>query len=126
MLFVCTANRVRSPFAAAVTLRRAGALGLPLHVESAGLLGSDDDQALEQIERQARRYGTDLSDHRSTSVTVELLDSSDLVVTMTGRQIVGLVDLSKPARLKTVAPREWGSPQWSRGSDRGMDACWCL
>jgi len=45
---------------------------------------------------------------------------------MTGRQIVGLVDLSKAARLKTVAPREWGALERSRSSDRGMDACWCL
>ncbi len=51
MLFVCTADRLRSPFAAAVTRRRAGELGLQLHVEATGLLGSDDDPALEQIER---------------------------------------------------------------------------
>ena len=75
MLFVCTADRLRSAIALAVTRRRAGELGLPLPVEAAGLLGSDDDPTLEQTERQALRYGTDLSDLRSTAVTVELLES---------------------------------------------------
>ncbi len=109
VLFVCTANRVRSPFAAAVARRRVAEMGLPLVVGSAGLLGSDHDPAFEQIERQARRYGTDLSEHRSTALTVDMLEASDLVVTMTGRQIIGLVNLSPTAQRKAVTLREWAA-----------------
>ncbi len=126
VLFVCTANRARSPFAAAVTERRVIEQALPVEVLSAGLQAFEGEPAIEPMERQASKFDTDLTDHLSTPVTAELLERTDLVFTMTGRQIVGLVDAFPTDRSRTITLREWarhsvdGDPitDWTRDTTR--------
>lgn len=107
VLFVCTANRARSPFAAVVTERRVHAQDLPVTVFSAGLQAFEGQPAMEPIERQASKFGADLTDHLSTPVTADLLERTDLVVAMTGRQILGLVDTFPTIQPRTITLREW-------------------
>lgn len=122
VLFVCAANRARSPFAAVVTERRVRALGLPVTVRSAGLQAFEGQPAMQPIERQASKFDADLKGHLSTPVTADLLERTDLVVTMTGRQVLGLVDTFPTARPRTITLREWarrsvdGEPitEWTR------------
>lgn len=64
ILFICTGNICRSPMAAALVGRDASEAGLPVMVESAGLLRGGDPADEYAIEVMATR-GLDISGHRS-------------------------------------------------------------
>jgi protein-tyrosine-phosphatase len=100
VLFVCTGNTCRSPFAEAVA-RREG----QRDVESAGLGAYAGDQPPEDAVVVARELGYDLSSHRARRVTEEMLERADVVVGMTvthvaalgeGARLLGEVDLDDP------------------------------
>lgn len=95
LLLVCTANRCRSPIAEAVVRQRLPATSA-VHVESAGLL---DDVAPVPDEGIAlmRRYGIDLSAHRSRMVTADDVRSHDLVLGMTRSHVRNLLALDPDA-----------------------------
>ena len=76
--FICTANRARSPFAAAL-LRRAGT-AFPIVVDSFGTLEREGAAALPQAVRAARAFGVDLGEHRARSAVPGSLTGSDLVI----------------------------------------------
>lgn len=80
VLFVCTANQCRSPFAEAIA-RRAAA-GLPLDVASAGFLrgGATMPDAGKVV---ARELGFDFEAHRSRQLDLHDLRGYDVVLTMT-------------------------------------------
>ena len=105
ILFVCTANRVRSPFAEAVARRLVAELDLPVEVGSAGFLGPDHP-ADRDMAHVARRRGIDLDAHRSRQVDQHLLDRSDLIVAMTGQHVVDLVGLAPDATRRMLTLRE--------------------
>jgi len=84
ILFVCTANRFRSPLAE-VMFRSA------LHdssrdeswaVDSAGTWTSPGLPVLPAVAVIARQYDLDLTDHRSKEVTEKLLSAHDLILVM--------------------------------------------
>jgi protein arginine phosphatase len=83
ILFVCTGNTCRSPLAAAIARRIAVERGLPeSEIGSAGTGAWDgqpasDGALLVGIERQL-----DLNDHRSRTLTAELVERQDLILTM--------------------------------------------
>jgi protein-tyrosine phosphatase len=85
---VCTANIARSPLAAAVLEAHARVRGLEdrIIVTSAGVRAREGDPAAAPSVAIARRWGLDLDDHRSQPVTAQLVEHSDLVVTMSERQ----------------------------------------
>ena len=120
ILFVCTANRIRSPFAAALTTKLAAEHGLTIDVSSAGLTG-DDEPAAESMVRTAKAFDVDLSAHRSRSVTAAVLEWADLVVTMTGRHVLSIVTIDTAARSRTLTLGEWAAavrvdgpaPEWA-------------
>jgi protein-tyrosine phosphatase len=74
LVFVCTANRFRSPIAA--ELARRAAAGLPIDVGSYGTLDRDPAPVLPQ----ALDLGFDLADHRSRPVRGAPLAEADLVL----------------------------------------------
>ena len=97
VLFVCTANRFRSPLAAAILrqvlkeeqtpelaslLRRAG----PWKVGSAGTWATPGQPVLAAVDLVAGHLGLDLSNHRSQCVSRELLAEYDLILTMQSSQ----------------------------------------
>ena len=123
LLFTCTANQIRSPFAAAVARRCIDELGLAVAAESAGqLLG--DEPADDRMVAAARRHGIDLSSHRSVQVSSDLVAASDLIVTMTGRHVVELAEQFPESARRTITLREWahatqegqGIDVWTPGS----------
>ena len=83
VLFVCTANRFRSPLAAAF-FREAmrDYTGSDWVVDSAGTWTSTGLPVLTEVSLIARKYGLDLSRHRSKPVTEPLLSAHDLVLVM--------------------------------------------
>lgn len=83
VLFVCTANRFRSPLASAFFRNALGdSAGTDWTVDSAGTWTSPGMQVLPEVSLIARKYGLDLTRHRSKPVTEALLSAHDLILVM--------------------------------------------
>lgn len=85
VLFVCTANQCRSPMAAALLSALAVQRGEAdrWQIQSAGTWAEPDRPATQLSQTVMQRQGIDLTEHRSRSVTAELLESVDVVLVMT-------------------------------------------
>jgi protein-tyrosine-phosphatase len=78
ILFLCTGNVCRSPFAA----RLAEQLLPQTEIVSAGFHSVDGRACPGKMLRVSRRFGADLSPHRSRRITRDQLDDADLVLAM--------------------------------------------
>jgi protein-tyrosine-phosphatase len=83
VLFVCTANQIRSPMAAAMlkallTPEEAG----DWRVESAGTWAQNGLPASRVAQRVMRTRGLDISNHRTRCVSAELLGEFDVILVM--------------------------------------------
>lgn len=87
ILVVCHGNICRSPFAAHLLAQLVGPLGVT--VESAGFVGPGRSAPAEGIEA-ARRFGVDLTAHRSGLITPRRALAADAIVVMDGRQAVAM------------------------------------
>jgi protein-tyrosine-phosphatase len=76
--FICTANRARSPFAAALLRRHVGEL--PVFVESFGVLEQAGAAALDGAVRAASMFGIDLSGHRARTLMPGDLRDTQLAI----------------------------------------------
>ncbi len=83
ILFVCTGNTCRSPMAVMLFDKIATEQGLDVRLESAGLFAIEGESASSQAINALKAYDIDLSPHRSKAITAELLEKSDLILTMT-------------------------------------------
>ena len=83
ILFVCTGNTCRSPMAAALFNKIATQRGLDVRIESAGLFAADGENASNEAIIAMQKYDIDLLGHHAQSVNTELLEKSDLILTMT-------------------------------------------
>lgn len=88
LLFVCTGNTCRSPLAAAFA--RQVLDKDRWQVLSCGLAAAKGLEASQGSRQAAGQYGLDLSSHRSTGVSRELLDRADLVLAMSRGHLVML------------------------------------
>ncbi|HXQ27685.1 MAG TPA: hypothetical protein VN848_00320 [Gemmatimonadales bacterium] len=83
VLLVCTGNICRSPLAAALLERALGARGAAeIEVSSAGTGAWDGAPVSEGAYLVGLEQGLDLSGHRARLVTRDLVEQSDLVLTM--------------------------------------------
>jgi len=84
VLFVCTANRYRSPFAEAAFLQRLEKDGKveEWRVGSAGTWTKADLPAMPRVLQQAQEFGLDLGEHRSVEVDREVLSEYALTIVM--------------------------------------------
>jgi protein-tyrosine phosphatase len=95
ILVVCTANRCRSPVAEALLWRALVLEGVPAVVRSAGFL--DPGHPVDETTRKVMaERGIDLSGHRSTKVSEELVKWADLILTMERRHARELVVMAGP------------------------------
>lgn len=110
VLYVCTANQCRSPFAEA-TLRREAA-GSHIDVASAGFLSGERSVPPRGV-KTGRKRGLDLSQHRSQSLDDVDLDSFDLILTAERRHARDIVadhpDLA--ARVFTIKQFDRWAPE---------------
>jgi protein-tyrosine-phosphatase len=82
VLLVCTGNICRSPLAAALLERALGERGATIQVSSAGTGAWDGAPASEGAYLVGLEQGLDLSGHRARLLTRDLVETSDLVLTM--------------------------------------------
>ena len=106
VLFVCTANRCRSPLAEA--LARARAASLPIQFDSAGLLPGGYPMPANGV-AVAAELGLDLRDHVSRSIDYASAIEFDVVLTMTREQAREVV-----AAETTLWPRVFPVKQFTR------------
>ena len=94
ILFVCTGNTCRSPMAAAIMDKLAVDNGLDVRIESAGIFAADGEPASEEAVEALKKYDIDLSEHRSQQITPELIEKSDIIITMTEAHKMILQDVA--------------------------------
>jgi protein arginine phosphatase len=88
VLFVCTANRFRSPLAAAIFKKSLEEKGVARswQVGSAGTWATPGQPALPSVLEAARDLGLDLSGHRAARLDAGMLRSYDLILVMQASQ----------------------------------------
>ena len=88
ILFVCTANRFRSPLAAAIFRKHLHELGIgdAWVVGSAGTWTATGQLVIPEVASLAPRFNLDLSNHRSARISRKLLSNYDLVIVMQASQ----------------------------------------
>jgi len=88
VLFVCTANRFRSPLAAAWFQRqlKQEAAGQDWSVDSAGTWAEPGQHVIPSVSWARDEFGIDLASHRSKPITGNLLASHDLILVMENNQ----------------------------------------
>ena len=84
ILFVCTANRFRSPLAAAIFLSKLNASNW--RVESAGTWATAGQPAMKEAISEAQKRGLDISQHTSKLVNEKLIREFDLILVMESGQ----------------------------------------
>lgn len=83
ILFVCTGNTCRSPMAASLFNKVAIEKNLDVRIESAGIFANDGEGASNEAIIAMKNYDIDLLPHHSQSINSELIEKSDLILTMT-------------------------------------------
>ncbi len=83
VLFICTANQCRSPLAEGLLRMRVGVDNPAWRIRSAGTWAEDGAPITYNSELVLRKRGLDLSAHQACSVNQELVDTHQLVLTMT-------------------------------------------
>lgn len=94
VLFVCTANRYRSPLAAAIfrnSLEESG-LADSWRISSAGTWATPGQPVLPLVSKVALEHGLDLSHHRSERLSYRHILDYDLVLVMQAGQKEALVN----------------------------------
>ena len=88
VLFVCTANRFRSPLAAAILTKALEEMGIAeaWRIGSAGTWAMPGQPALQAVSDVAHGFGLDLAAHRSGRVSRQLLSEYDLILVMEAGQ----------------------------------------
>lgn len=83
ILFVCTGNTCRSPMAAGIMNQIAMARNLDVRIESAGIFAQEGEPASTEAILAVKKYGVDLLGHHAQPINTELIEKSDLILTMT-------------------------------------------
>ena len=99
ILYVCTGNICRSPFAAAAARAYAERVGLPVKVCSASTLGLSGEPPDRKMARVAFQAGVPISG-TSTPLTAELLEWADHVLVMEIRHAEAVRRIAAEANIK--------------------------
>lgn len=82
VLFVCTGNTCRSAMAEGLLKDIAKKKNLNIEVKSAGVFAFDGDEASKNAVLALKDMDIDIENHRSQSVSKELVEDADLILTM--------------------------------------------
>jgi protein-tyrosine phosphatase len=107
VLLVCTGNICRSPMALGFLTDRSGRLlDDALTVRSAGTWARSGSPPTPEAEASAAERGIDISDHRSNSLSHDLIRWADLVITMTAEHRDEVLDMAPDAADRTFTLKE--------------------
>lgn len=101
VLFVCTGNTCRSPMAAALFNKIAVEKNLDVRIESAGLFAVDGEPASNEAIIVMKEYDIDLLGHHAQTINTELIEKSDLILTMTAAHKM-VLEQSAPGKVYTL------------------------
>jgi protein-tyrosine-phosphatase len=101
ILFVCTGNICRSPFAEA--LARVLDERTDVEYASAGTIALSGNPASAPGIAVAAELGVDMSDHRATHLTAEVLAATDLVYAMEEEHVASVLALDPGARVELLS-----------------------
>ena len=102
ILFVCSGNICRSPFAARLLERLLPtAASGAVKVRSAGFIGPHRPAPV-NAQTTAAKYGIDLATHRSVQISTANVKAADLVVVMAEEQARGIRPLVRPDAVVVV------------------------
>jgi len=108
ILFVCTGNICRSPFAEGLLKKLVQKKGLDgIVADSAGLLALTGNSATGLAQKVAAEYDVDLSDHLAKSVKEDIVDRSDLMLVMENSHAKDLLDAFPEAESKVFLIRRF-------------------
>ena len=127
ILFICSANRFRSPLAAAFLIKALAEMGITesWRIGSAGTWATPGQPVLQTVFDAAQGFGIDLSGHRSARVSRRLLSEHDLILVMQASQKEALLsefpELEEHIYLfsNVVERRSYDIPD-SSGSEQGV------
>ncbi len=109
VLFVCTGNICRSPFAQGLLNKLVEQKGLEgVKADSAGLLALPDNEATHLAQQVASEYGVDLTQHVAKPVSAGLVDWSDLILAMERSHADALMAAFPEAARKVLLLRHFG------------------
>lgn len=83
VLFVCTGNTCRSPMAEGIMRDIALQRGFDMEVSSAGISAFDGEGASKNSILVLKEMGIDITSHKSRQVNRDMVEDSDLIITMT-------------------------------------------
>lgn len=94
LLFVCTGNTCRSPLAESIARQLVHERQLrDIEIRSAGTSANSNSPASDGSLLVALEEGLDLSAHRATELTTELVNWSDIVLVMSSQHLERIQDL---------------------------------
>lgn len=83
ILFVCTGNTCRSPMAAFLAQQKIRERKLDWKAESAGLYAIEGQSITKPAASALQEHAVEVTDHKSRSITDNLITDSDVIFTMT-------------------------------------------
>lgn len=107
ILLVCTGNTCRSPMAEVILKQLLAERGVPMTVTSAGTAAMNGSSAAHNAMQVMREEGLDLSGHRSTLLTRDLVEDADLILTMSSTHKDTIRAMNPAAIEKTFSLKEF-------------------
>lgn len=83
ILFICTGNTCRSPMAEGFLNKLLNEENIDAKAASAGIFAQEGDSATVEAIQAAKNFGVDISSHKASIITEDMLKYSDLILTMT-------------------------------------------
>ncbi len=119
ILFVCTGNICRSPFAEGLLQKLVQKKGLDhIVADSAGLLALPGNSITGLAQKVAAEYDVDLSGHSAKSVKEDIVDRSDLILVMENSHAKNILDAFPGAEDKVFLIRRFAR---FGSTDRGIE-----
>ncbi|MCK8828029.1 low molecular weight protein arginine phosphatase [Natroniella acetigena] len=122
ILFVCTGNTCRSSMAEVIFRDLLEENNLDdYNVESAGLAALEGENAARQAIEVMKEEGLDLTAHQTTPLTSELMTEADLILTMTRRHKLSIVDSHPQIEDKLYTLKEYAATEENKQEAKELD-----